>query len=178
MNTDRRDVHLSHLRSSALFPKENVLQPAQVQPPVYDRDLETGWRQRRADVSGHVVRTFAGQKIGITFWHQVSEKSFDVGDGVGLLNQQGGRGVPDEDRAHAVRNARCADHGLNVLRDWVKSFAACGREPQRLLMDFHSLTLRVVARSGKYMTLSSRRSEIQSSVEVPAVGRMTVNAST
>lgn len=92
---------------SAVLEQENPLPPAKRQTPADNRDGKLGRSQRRAQVRGHIVRTFVIMLLFRAFGRETGDEPLEVAPG-------GGRGIfLDQERCRGVTAKKRAKTGLD-----------------------------------------------------------------
>src|SRR5439155_3041820 len=133
------DHHLAAVAAVPMLPDVNALPRAEDQLALPHRHLLGGTGEGRLHVRGHVV---------VALGH-VGEERVAVGDEAAqerlevalygrirvLLDEEAGRGVPDEDRAQALANARAAEDAPHAAGDLGQ--APPGRHAERLAALLH-----------------------------------------
>ena len=119
---------LAPVRRVAVLEEIDALPGAERQPAGGHRNGERGRRQRRLDVRRHVVGAFAAvdeiaHRRIVGRRHQPPEEGVEVAPHVRIgifLDQQRAGCVPHEHRQQPDLDARAADEGLGLVREFVK----------------------------------------------------------
>ena len=112
-----------------MLPQVDPLPRPECESALDEGDRQRRRRDRRADVGGHVVRTFERVRVVRVAFRDVSiDPLLQVVPGARvrvLLDRQAGRRMLDHDRAQAVVEVRLGDDPLYVTRELVEAAARC-----------------------------------------------------
>ena len=110
-----------------MFEQENALPRSELHSSLHNRNRLATACQHHADVGWHVVAAFriVREVVGI-FGHQALKKFFQVAScgGIGVFHDDdAATGVLNKNRNGPVLNAALVDLRLNVISDFIETFA-------------------------------------------------------